>query len=60
MKDLGPLKDFLGIEISISKTGLFLSQRKYILDLLRETSMEGCHPATTPIEEGLKLCLESN
>ncbi|WVY99005.1 hypothetical protein V8G54_031156 [Vigna mungo] len=25
-----------------------------------ETSMEKCHPATTPIEEGLKLCLEPN
>ncbi|WVY93107.1 hypothetical protein V8G54_032195 [Vigna mungo] len=30
------------------------------LDLLRETNMEECHPATTPIEEGLKLCLEQN
>nr|KYP50832.1 Retrovirus-related Pol polyprotein from transposon TNT 1-94 [Cajanus cajan] len=47
MKDFGPLKYFLGIEVSRSKTGLFLSQRKYILDLLRETGMEGCYPATT-------------
>nr|KYP34567.1 hypothetical protein KK1_044462 [Cajanus cajan] len=60
MKDLGPLKYFLGIEVSRSKTGLFLSQRKYILDLLRETGMEGCYPTTTPLEEGLKLCLEPN
>jgi len=60
MKDLGALKYFLAIEISISKTRLFLSQRKYILDLLRETGMEGCHPATTRLEEGLKLCLDSN
>ncbi|WVZ21045.1 hypothetical protein V8G54_008367 [Vigna mungo] len=60
MKDLDPLKYFLGIEVSRSKAGLFLSQRKYILDLLRETGMEECHPATTPIEEGLKFCLELN
>ncbi|KAK2983051.1 hypothetical protein RJ640_001868 [Escallonia rubra] len=37
MKDLGPLKYFLGIEVSRSNKGIFLSQRKYDLDLLRET-----------------------
>ena len=34
MKDLGPLKYFLGIEVSQSDKGIFLSQRKYVLDLL--------------------------
>src|SRR5262249_20478263 len=37
MKDLGSLKYFLGIEVSRSKKGIFLSQRKYALDLLQET-----------------------
>ncbi|RVW25707.1 Retrovirus-related Pol polyprotein from transposon RE1 [Vitis vinifera] len=36
-KDLGELKYFLGIEVSRSKKGMFLSQRKYVLDLLKET-----------------------
>ncbi|RVW98253.1 Retrovirus-related Pol polyprotein from transposon RE1 [Vitis vinifera] len=28
------------------------------LDLLQETGMSGCQPVNTPIEEGLKLCVE--
>ena len=36
-KDLGMLKYFLGIEVMRSKRGTFLSQRKYVLDLLSET-----------------------
>ncbi|WJZ97935.1 hypothetical protein VitviT2T_016503 [Vitis vinifera] len=51
MKDLGPLKYFLGIEVSQSSEGIFLSQRKYALDLLQETGMSGCQPVNTPIEE---------
>jgi hypothetical protein len=42
MKDLGPLKYFLGIEVSRSSKGIFLSQRKYTLDLLEETGMSAC------------------
>ncbi|RVW74757.1 Retrovirus-related Pol polyprotein from transposon RE1 [Vitis vinifera] len=30
------------------------------LDLLQETGMLGCQPVNTPIEEGLKLCVEPN
>lgn len=50
MKDLGALKYFLGIEVSRSKHGLFLSQRKYALDLLAETGNSACQPVDTPIE----------
>jgi len=60
MKDLGPLKYFLGIEVSRSDKGIFLSQRKYALDLLQETGMSACQPADTPVEEGLKLCVGSD
>ena len=49
MKDLGQLKYFLGIEVLKSKEGIFISQRKYILDLLVEIGMIDCKPAETPI-----------
>ncbi|CAL8161763.1 unnamed protein product [Prunus armeniaca] len=37
MKDLGGLKYFLGTEVARSQQGIFLSQRKYVLDLLTDT-----------------------
>lgn len=43
-KDLGVPKYFLGLEIARSKTGIFLCQRKYYLDLLIDTGMFGCKP----------------
>jgi hypothetical protein len=39
MSDLGPLRYFLGIEISSTTEGFFLSQEKYIQDLLDCTSL---------------------
>ncbi|CAL9016737.1 unnamed protein product [Prunus brigantina] len=46
MKDLGALKYFLGIEVA----RIFLSQRKYILDILTDTGMLAIKPADMPIE----------
>lgn len=54
VKDLGKLQYFLGIEIARSKQGIFISQRKYVLDLLRETGKLGCKPASTPLERNWK------
>ena len=49
VKDLGELKYFLGMEVARSKNGIYISQRKYVLDLLKETDMLGCRPSDTPI-----------
>uniref|UniRef100_A0A8R7UAT4 Reverse transcriptase Ty1/copia-type domain-containing protein n=1 Tax=Triticum urartu TaxID=4572 RepID=A0A8R7UAT4_TRIUA len=55
VKDLGQLRYFLGIEVSRGSKGIFLSQRKYILDLLKETGMLGCRPVATPIKQNHRL-----
>ncbi|XP_021804165.1 uncharacterized protein LOC110748497, partial [Prunus avium] len=49
MKNLGELKYFLGIEVARSQKGIFLSQRKYVLDLLTDIGMLDCKPVDTPI-----------
>jgi len=36
MKDLGKLKYFLRVKVAYSKKGIFISQRKYVIDLLKK------------------------
>ncbi|CAL8077607.1 unnamed protein product [Prunus armeniaca] len=55
MKDLGCLKYFLRVEVTRSKHGLFLSQRKYVMYPLADTGMLDCKPADTPIVENHNL-----
>ncbi|CAJ2634258.1 unnamed protein product [Trifolium pratense] len=49
LKDLGYLNYFLGVEVIPSTAGMFLSQRKYITDLLQKSGMTEAKPASTPI-----------
>ncbi|KAF5781204.1 putative RNA-directed DNA polymerase [Helianthus annuus] len=58
MKDLGRLKYFLGIEVLRSKQGIFMCQKKYVLDLLAETGLIDCKPADTPMIANQKLYIE--
>ncbi|RVW39753.1 Copia protein [Vitis vinifera] len=58
VKDLGNLKYFLGMEVARSRKGIVVSQRKYILDLLKKTGMLGCKPIDTPMDSQKKLGIE--
>ena len=55
IKDLGKLKYFLGIEVARSKEVIFISHQKYVIDLLRETSIMASKPVATPIEQNHRL-----
>jgi len=55
IKDVGMATYFLGIEISRSKSSTFLTQRKYILDILSDAGMTGVKPAKFPLPQGLNL-----
>lgn len=43
------------MEFARSTEDIFVSQQKYILDLLGETSLMGCNATETPTKPNLKL-----
>lgn len=55
IKDLGPLKYFLGIEAIRTEDGMVLSQRKYTLDILSDSGLQGSRPSSIPMETNVKL-----
>lgn len=55
MKDLGPAKYFLGIEVARSPEGIYLSQRKYVLDIINECGLLAGKPVATPMAENSHL-----
>ncbi|GJV56457.1 ribonuclease H-like domain-containing protein [Tanacetum coccineum] len=57
MTDLGALNYFLGISVVRHSTCLFLSQRKYALQLLERAHMVNCNPSRTPVDRIQQICL---
>ena len=55
MSLLRELNLFLGLHISQLNDGIFISQSKYIKEMLKKYGMEDCKPISTPMITGCKL-----
>ncbi|GJS14345.1 putative ribonuclease H-like domain-containing protein, partial [Tanacetum coccineum] len=66
MSSMGELTFFLGLQVKQSNGGIFLSQDKYVKDILNKFDFRTIKPASTPIEahkslgnttqRGVKMC----
>ncbi|GJX92675.1 ribonuclease H-like domain-containing protein [Tanacetum coccineum] len=55
MTDLGSLNYFLGISVARDSSGMFLSQKKYAVEILERVGMVNCNPSRTPVDTESKL-----
>jgi hypothetical protein len=55
MSLLGELSFFLGLQIHQRNQGIFISQTKYIREMLKRFGMEDCKPVITPMQTSCKL-----
>eukprot|EP00253_Pinus_taeda_P007279 PITA_07279 len=55
MTDLGLLSYFLGIEVKQTENDIFISQEKYVVDILERFNMQNKKPTQTPTIMGLML-----
>ena len=55
MSLLSELTFFLGLHLSQRKEGTFITQTKYIKEMLKKFQMEDCKPASTPMITDCKL-----
>eukprot|EP00253_Pinus_taeda_P011023 PITA_11023 len=58
MTNLGLLRYFLGIEVKQIENGIFISQAKYVVDILERFKMQSIKSAPIPTVMGLKLSKE--
>jgi hypothetical protein len=52
---LGELSFFLELQIRQSNQGIFISQTKYIREMIKRFGMEDCKPVITPMQTNCKL-----
>ena len=55
MKDLGELHHFLGMHVQRSGSGLLLSQRQYMMEILQRAGMSDSKPCAMPVDTNPKL-----
>ncbi|XP_019241521.1 PREDICTED: uncharacterized protein LOC109221499 [Nicotiana attenuata] len=55
IKNLGRLQYFLGFEILYKDDGVIISQRKFVIDLLKKYNCLNCSPLLSPLDPNVKL-----
>ena len=55
MTDLGLMSFFLGMEVKQDHGGVFICQKKYAREILKEFSMEDCKSTATPMNQRKKF-----
>jgi len=60
MTNMGLLRYFLGIEVDKNQNGVFISQEKYVNEVLERFNMQESKVAITPTMMGLKLSKEDS
>ncbi|KAL8136156.1 hypothetical protein AgCh_010669 [Apium graveolens] len=58
MKDLSELRYFLGLEVDRNDAGFFVSQHKYLVDILKEFNMQAATPMKIRKDVHLRLTKE--
>ena len=58
MSMIGELSFYLGLQIQQKNTGTFISQEKYLKEMLKKFKMEDCKLVSTPMITGCKLCAD--
>ncbi|KAJ9553111.1 hypothetical protein OSB04_017156 [Centaurea solstitialis] len=60
MSMMGELTYFLGLQVKQSEKGIFISQGKYVRDMLKKFDLTTCSEMKTPMAPPLKLDKDSN
>ena len=55
MSMFGEIKFFLGLQVYQMKYGIYITQSKYIKEILKTFGLEDSKPVSTPIVTALKL-----
>lgn len=58
MKDRGSLTYFLVLDIHIDESGIFVCQKKYTMDIIKEYGLSNAKPVLLPMDSHIKLSAE--